>query len=468
MVGAHRGPREERVDISEALQRRIEDDVELRRTAAVFGMSGAVADLYLDWADAQGRARETPETYEAFGEEHGADAVALVLIRQLLLSGPLSDRYLKALSGRREVHQLLATLLQAPQWRGASCGEPLRALAGAMEAGWKATEDGEWSDPPWELHDVAKDAFEQWSLETLPPPLSLDALLSEQPPADATFSTRLRTGLPAVVVGSAEVDLAASEIYEEWKAGREGESGVLHRKFAETAGADAAILLLAPTVLQTWVGGEDGLLEWFEREATEGPDRKTRELLTEVIPQSALASTDLGEKLLQHLHAVQALVAALDPEHIRALQAERHALYSSGLEDPSAYEAWQARWSTALGGERIDALDRSFQEADGRNWLDALDVWARSRFWLPGRRRRPPHEAFQRRARLTRLFVQRHARAIQIPVHVIETLQRAAQVRKELRTSLGREASDAELAEALDLSVDKVQKLRLLLPKEDS
>jgi DNA-directed RNA polymerase specialized sigma subunit len=51
---------------------------------------------------------------------------------------------------------------------------------------------------------------------------------------------------------------------------------------------------------------------------------------------------------------------------------------------------------------------------------------------------------------------------------VIETLQRTAQVRKELRTSLGREASDAELAEALDLSVDKVQKLRLLLPKEDS
>ncbi len=52
------------------------------------------------------------------------------------------------------------------------------------------------------------------------------------------------------------------------------------------------------------------------------------------------------------------------------------------------------------------------------------------------------------------------ARTIRIPVHLVEQLNRLTRQQRQLVTSLGREPTDEELAEALDISVDQVADLR--------
>ena len=47
-------------------------------------------------------------------------------------------------------------------------------------------------------------------------------------------------------------------------------------------------------------------------------------------------------------------------------------------------------------------------------------------------------------------------RTIRIPVHMSETINQMARVRADLLADLGREASTAELAQALDLAPEKV------------
>jgi RNA polymerase primary sigma factor len=51
-------------------------------------------------------------------------------------------------------------------------------------------------------------------------------------------------------------------------------------------------------------------------------------------------------------------------------------------------------------------------------------------------------------------------RTIRIPVHMSETINQMARVRADLLADLGREASTAELAQALDLSPDKVLEIQ--------
>ncbi len=52
------------------------------------------------------------------------------------------------------------------------------------------------------------------------------------------------------------------------------------------------------------------------------------------------------------------------------------------------------------------------------------------------------------------------ARTIRIPVHLVEQLNRLTRQQRQLVTSLGREPTDEELAEALDISVEQVADLR--------
>jgi RNA polymerase primary sigma factor len=52
-----------------------------------------------------------------------------------------------------------------------------------------------------------------------------------------------------------------------------------------------------------------------------------------------------------------------------------------------------------------------------------------------------------------------YGRTIRLPVHVIESLSKLERERRSLRTELGREPTPAELAKALDMSVDKVELL---------
>jgi RNA polymerase primary sigma factor len=52
------------------------------------------------------------------------------------------------------------------------------------------------------------------------------------------------------------------------------------------------------------------------------------------------------------------------------------------------------------------------------------------------------------------------ARTIRIPVHLVEQLNRLTRQQRQLVTSLGREPTDDELAEALDISVEQVADLR--------
>jgi RNA polymerase primary sigma factor len=53
------------------------------------------------------------------------------------------------------------------------------------------------------------------------------------------------------------------------------------------------------------------------------------------------------------------------------------------------------------------------------------------------------------------------ARAVRLPVHVHELVAKVRRVEFELLQELGREATDAEIAEALGLSVDRLLELRL-------
>jgi RNA polymerase primary sigma factor len=52
------------------------------------------------------------------------------------------------------------------------------------------------------------------------------------------------------------------------------------------------------------------------------------------------------------------------------------------------------------------------------------------------------------------------ARTIRIPVHLVEQLNRLTRQQRQLVTSLGREPTDEELAEALDISIEQVADLR--------
>ena len=52
------------------------------------------------------------------------------------------------------------------------------------------------------------------------------------------------------------------------------------------------------------------------------------------------------------------------------------------------------------------------------------------------------------------------SRTIRIPVHMSETINQISRVRADLLANLGREASTAELAEALDLSPEKVLEIQ--------
>ncbi len=52
------------------------------------------------------------------------------------------------------------------------------------------------------------------------------------------------------------------------------------------------------------------------------------------------------------------------------------------------------------------------------------------------------------------------ARTIRIPVHLVEQLNRLTRQQRQLVTTLGREPTDEELAEALDISVEQVADLR--------
>jgi RNA polymerase primary sigma factor len=52
------------------------------------------------------------------------------------------------------------------------------------------------------------------------------------------------------------------------------------------------------------------------------------------------------------------------------------------------------------------------------------------------------------------------ARTIRMPVHVVEKLNRIARAERTLRAELGREPSDAEIAEEVELTVDEVDQIR--------
>ncbi len=55
--------------------------------------------------------------------------------------------------------------------------------------------------------------------------------------------------------------------------------------------------------------------------------------------------------------------------------------------------------------------------------------------------------------------------AVRVPVHVTDAMQRVGRVRRELSSRLGREPSAEELAEAAELSVDKIADLEQNVPK---
>lgn len=52
------------------------------------------------------------------------------------------------------------------------------------------------------------------------------------------------------------------------------------------------------------------------------------------------------------------------------------------------------------------------------------------------------------------------ARTIRIPVHMVETLNRYVRISRQLLQDLGREPSDEEVAQAMELSVEKIQEIK--------
>ena len=56
------------------------------------------------------------------------------------------------------------------------------------------------------------------------------------------------------------------------------------------------------------------------------------------------------------------------------------------------------------------------------------------------------------------------ARTIRIPVHMIETINKLMRIQKQLLQEFGREATPEELADEMDLAVDRVRAILKIAP----